>query len=191
MRRFLISLIVVAAVVMGSALPVGAHGTKRPYCGIRWGSSPKISNVYTHTTSTVTGLRAGQHKCFDRLVVDLGPSALFESAELGYGYQARYGAALYGEPAEPLPIEGGAVLNVVVNAAAHDFDYQPTFTPADPFDAVDVGGFRTLRQVAFLGTFEGQTDIAIGVRARLPYRIFILQGPGTGSRLVIDIAHRW
>jgi hypothetical protein len=29
------------------------------------------------------------------------------------------------------------------------------------------------------------------VRARLPFRVFSLAGPGAGSRLVIDVAHRW
>jgi hypothetical protein len=56
---------------------------------------------------------------------------------------------------------------------------------------VNVTGYRTLRQVAHAGTFEGQTTIGVGVRARLPFRTFTLAGPGRGSRLVIDIAHRW
>jgi hypothetical protein len=88
-------------------------------------------------------------------------------------------------------MDGDAVLTVVVNAAAHDDDYRPTYQPRDPNRAVDVTGFLTFRQVAFLGTFEAQTEIAIGVRARLPFRAFVLSGPGAGSRLVIDVAHRW
>ena len=54
-----------------------------------------------------------------------------------------------------------------------------------------VGGFTTFRQVAYAGSFEGQTSFALGVRARLPMRAFILAGPGTGQRLVVDVAHRW
>jgi hypothetical protein len=88
-------------------------------------------------------------------------------------------------------MQGGAVLAVVMNAAAHDDDYRPTYLSRDPNRAVDVTGFRTFRQVAFLGTFEAQTEIAIGVRARLPFRVILLSGPGAGSRLVIDVAHRW
>jgi hypothetical protein len=45
--------------------------------------------------------------------------------------------------------------------------------------------------VLFDGSFEGQTQLGIGVRARLPFRVFSLDGPGTGSRLVIDVAHQW
>ena len=33
--------------------------------------------------------------------------------------------------------------------------------------------------------------LGLGVRARLPMRAFVLDGPGDGTRLVIDVAHRW
>ena len=46
-------------------------------------------------------------------------------------------------------------------------------------------------QVAMVGSYEGRTTFGVGVRARLPMRVFTLDGPGTGSRLVIDVAHRW
>jgi hypothetical protein len=78
-----------------------------------------------------------------------------------------------------------------VHARAHDDDGKPTYRPADARHAVNVAGFSTFRQVVFDGTFEGQTQIGLGVRARLPFRVFSLAGPGAGSRLVIDVAHRW
>ena len=83
------------------------------------------------------------------------------------------------------------MLAIVVNAPAHDEDFLPTFDPSDPLNAVNVTGFRTFRQVAFLGSFESQTEIVVGVRARLPFRAFVLAGRDGGSRLVIDVAHRW
>jgi hypothetical protein len=36
--------------------------------------------------------------------------------------------------------------------------------------------------------------MALGVRARLPFRVFVLNGvanSGNTPRLVIDVAHRW
>ncbi len=45
--------------------------------------------------------------------------------------------------------------------------------------------------MAYAGSFEGQTTLGLGVRARLPFRAFVLAGPGDGSRLVVDVAHRW
>ena len=36
------------------------------------------------------------------------------------------------------------------------------------------------------------TTVALGVRARLPYRVFTLYDASTNrSRLVVDVAHRW
>ncbi|MDQ1596268.1 MAG: hypothetical protein QOH40_2824, partial [Arthrobacter pascens] len=40
-------------------------------------------------------------------------------------------------------------------------------------------------------SFEGYTTLGLGVRARLPFKVFTLAGPGSGSRLVIDVAHHW
>ncbi|MDF2144717.1 hypothetical protein [Knoellia sp. p5-6-4] len=39
-------------------------------------------------------------------------------------------------------------------------------------------------------SFEGDTQLGLGVRARLPFRVSTLQDAMT-SRLVIDVAHRW
>ncbi|HEX2064459.1 MAG TPA: hypothetical protein VHE80_08555 [Acidimicrobiales bacterium] len=41
------------------------------------------------------------------------------------------------------------------------------------------------------GTFEGRSTFGLGVWARLPFRVFKLDGPGTSSRIVVDVAHRW
>jgi hypothetical protein len=59
---------------------------------------------------------------------------------------------------------------------------------------VRVNGYTTFRQVAWAGSFEGQTTLGLGVRARLPYRVLTLAGApysDQGPRLVIDVAHRW
>jgi hypothetical protein len=58
-------------------------------------------------------------------------------------------------------------------------------------EAVNVAGFDTFRQVVDSVSWEGQTQIGLGVRARLPFRVFVLTGPGAGSRLVIDVADNW
>jgi hypothetical protein len=54
-----------------------------------------------------------------------------------------------------------------------------------------VRGYPTLRSVVYGGSFEGYTTFGVGVRARLPFRVFTLDGPGRGSRIVVDVAHRW
>jgi hypothetical protein len=47
-----------------------------------------------------------------------------------------------------------------------------------------------------IGDLPGQAPgsagaLGLGVRARLPFRVFTLDGPGSMSRLVIDVAHHW
>jgi hypothetical protein len=179
MRRFLVvSVIALSAIAV--VAPSGA-ATTPPYCGIRWGSLAK--QVETHTGSPVTNVRSGRHDCFDRLVVDLG-------GPVG-GYRVGYVAQVVEDGSgEPVALAGGAFLNVVALAPA----YGPsgaTYVPADPAHVVNVSGYRTFRQVAWAGSFEGQTTLGLGVRARLPFRVFRLNGPGTGSRVVVDVAHRW
>jgi hypothetical protein len=90
-----------------------------------------------------------------------------------------------------VPTRGGARLQVVVKAPAYDNNGQSTYTPADKAELSNVSGYQTFRQVVWAGSFEGQTTIGLGVRARLPFRVFTLDGPGAGSRLVVDVAHYW
>lgn len=63
--------------------------------------------------------------------------------------------------------------------------------PAQPAELVNVSGWRTFRQAALGDSYGGTTTIGLGVRARLPFRVFTLAGPGEHSRLVIDVAHKW
>lgn len=153
------------------------------FCGITWGSLPKVGGTLS-PSATLTGVRSGRHECYDRLVVDLhGPVK---------GYDVRYVPVVRAEGSGlPVPVRGGAALSVVVKAAAYDSSGRPTYTPANPRELTDVTGFRTFRQVAWAGSFEGQSTLAMGVRARLPFRVLIVPGPGTGSRLVVDVAHLW
>jgi hypothetical protein len=58
-------------------------------------------------------------------------------------------------------------------------------------DQLDAGGYRTFEDLVWAGSFEGQSTFGLGVRARLPFRVLTLEGPGAGSRLVVDVAHRW
>jgi hypothetical protein len=91
-----------------------------------------------------------------------------------------------------LPLRGGAFLQIGLRNPSYDINTGvSTFTPPNPDELVNVAGWRTFRQVADGGSFEGYTTIGLGVRARLPFRAFTLAGPGRGSRLVIDVAHRW
>ncbi|MCK0113124.1 hypothetical protein MWU75_13320 [Ornithinimicrobium sp. F0845] len=155
-----------------------------PYCGIYWGSLAK-TNGTSHTTGTVDDVRAGRHACYDRLVIDVDdvPGSLT--------YDVRYVDTVREDGSgAAVPLAGGADLQVIVRAPAYEGG-AATYSPADPAHLVHVKGWTTFRQVAMAGSFEGQTTVGLGVRARLPFRSFVLDGPGDGARLVIDVAHRW
>jgi hypothetical protein len=169
-----------ASVLVAGVTP-SAHAHSS-YCGIRWGSQPK--DVSTMSAGSLVNVRAGRHKCFDRLVLD-------SDGDLK-GYSVRYVDQVRADGSgHAVPVRGGARIAVVATAPAHDDAGQATYRPAKDSRLVNVSGWRTFRQLAWAGTFEGQTTVGLGVRARLPFRVFLLDGPGAGSRLVVDVAHRW
>jgi hypothetical protein len=183
--RLTVLAVTTATVALVSALPAQAAA---PYCGITWGSTPEARSA--GDTDMINNVRAGRHACFDRLVVDLG------GQDVSFGsYDVRYVPVVGAEGSgAPLPVRGDADLQVVVKAPAYDGDHHATYTPANRKEVVNVTGYSTFRQVAWGGSYEGQTTMALGVRARLPFRVFTLQGTpqsDDGPKLVIDVAHRW
>ncbi|MFE1593811.1 hypothetical protein [Nocardia sp. NPDC058705] len=179
MRRFLVLLASVAACLGLSTLPVAATPS---YCGLTWGSQEKSSAA--NGSGTVGNVRAGRHDCFDRLVVDIaGPATGYWVA---YTDQVTQDGSGY-----PVPLRGGAFLRVTVNAPAYDHAGNSTYAPGQRTELVDVAGYQTFRQASWAGSFEGQSGLGLGVRARLPFRAFTVDGPGAGSRVVIDVAHYW
>jgi hypothetical protein len=171
------------AVAGSSSAPrtVSAAAATSTSCPRGWGSLPEANSRMVQ--SPVTNVRTGRHACFDRLVVDLRGRAP--------GYDVRYVSNVYQDGSGFLvPLRGGAKLQIIVKAPAYD-DYRTTYAPSNKRELSNVSGYSTFRQVAYAGSFEGQTTIGLGVRARLPFRVFTLAGPGSNSRLVIDVAHRW
>lgn len=175
-RTALVVTLVLSSLGLVAAAPVAATD-----CRTDWGSIQKMADGATG--GHLTAVRTGRHHCFDRLVVDLdGPRP---------GYRIDYVDAVHQDGSgQHVPIEGGAILNIIVRAPAYDGNGLATIEPAT-VNTTDVSGYRTLRDVEWAGSFEGQTTLGLGVRARLPYRVFTLDGPGNGSRLVIDVAHSW
>ena len=173
---------ILLAAGLGIAVPGQASATTS-YCGLVWGSLAKTDD--TLAAASVTNVRTGRHYCFDRMVVDLNGPAV--------GYLVRYVPKVVEDGSGfTVPVRGGARLQVTVKAPAYDPNTgQPKYMPANRAELSNVAGYQTFRQVAWAGSFEGQTNIGLGVRARLPFRVFTLDGPGSGSRLVVDVAHYW
>lgn len=188
MRRLLVFMPVLAGAALVAAVPAVSATTS--YCGITWGSLDK--SALNMTGAPIASARTGRHDCFDRLVVDLAGMP-------APGFHVRYTDGFRSEGAgTPLSISGGAVLTITVRAPAYDESGRltvPSWAPAGTHivspGEFSGGGYRTFRDLVFGGTYEGQTGLGLGVRARLPFRVFTLDGPGSGSRLVVDVAHQW
>ena len=181
MKKIRVWLIAILMAV-GSGLVAPGPASAEPYCGLVWGSLMKADPAMSQ--AKVTNVRTGQHYCFDRLVVDLnGPVGGYTVQYLPQVTQDGSGALV--------PLRGQAFLQVTVNDPAYDENGNATYNPANPNELSNVDGYQTFRQVAWAGSFEGYSSLGLGVRARLPFRVFALAGPDTGSRLVIDVAHFW
>jgi hypothetical protein len=178
--------LVLALVFAGAPALVSASASATTTCATttaHWGSLPKYLDRLT--SAPITNIRAGRNTCYDRMVVDLRGS--------GAGFTVRYVPQVLSQgQGAVVPLRGGARLEVVIKAPTYNVSTgTSTYDPASRRELVNVFGFSTFRQVASGGWFEGYTTIGLGVRARLPMRAFILTGPGTGSRVVIDVAHHW
>lgn len=181
MKRIVIGLLS----VMLSALflaPAGPAAQAAPSCAVTWGSTAR-TDAGSAPRAALVDVRAGRHTCYDRLVIDV-------DGRLN-GWDVRYVPVVHGEGSgAPLPVAGAADLQITIRVPAYDAG-GATYDPADPRHLVGVGSYTTFRQVRWAGSFEGQSTIALGVRARLPFRVLVLDGPGDHTRLVIDVAHRW
>lgn len=170
---------------LGASLVVpGPAAAGEPYCGIRWGSMGEQSVSSPRNETYLVDVRAGRHECFDRLVVDIE------------GFTGTYSVEYVDEVTGigsglPIPLRGDAELSILVESPAYDEDGNATYDPEDQQELVDTTGYETFRQVAWAGSFEGQSKIGLGVRAHLPFRTFFLTGPGETTRVVVDVAHRW
>jgi hypothetical protein len=160
----------------GTSTAASTAAATTPFCGIAWGSLAKTSNPLW--TGAVKAARYGQHPCYDRLVFDIAKG----SGRLGY--HVRYVSSVT-SPGSGLPVAvaGGARLQVTINA--------PATMRIPSSGGVTFAGWRTFRQLKWVGSFEGYTDVGLGVRARLPMRTFVLDNADGSKRLVVDVAHQW
>jgi hypothetical protein len=154
----------------------------------RWGTAPRGGST-AMTPAPLYLVRAGRHSCYDRVVFDLnGPEAV--------GYYVRYVPLVTADGSgEPVPVAGRAVLEVVVRGpvlGADNRGHQPLAGPpalgADFVAPARLAGWASLTQVAFAGSFEGQTTVAVGVRDRRPFRVWT-SGDRGYRHVIIDIAH--
>lgn len=153
-------------------------------CAVTWGSLPKTGSG--PGTRSLTDVRTGRHDCYDRMVLDIRPGTPAASPT----YQVRYVDKLYQDGSGHLiNVGGGAILEIVATAPSYDPEtYEATYPGrgGKPLPGVNLKGYKTFRDARFGASYEGTTQLGLGVRARLPFRVLEL-----GDRLIIDVAHTW
>jgi hypothetical protein len=183
--RTAFAILAVAAIPAAAvAVPALADAaTASTTCPTGWGSLPEASTY--RGAGQLTNVRTGRHDCFDRIVFDVqGKPSWHRVHYVQNVYTVAQG--------EIVPLRGGAKLEIILSVPSYDDAGNSTYNPANRNELSNVSGYRTFRQVASAGSFEGETAIGLGVRARLPFRVFTLTGPCTNtSRIVVDVAHTW
>ncbi|MEV0323103.1 hypothetical protein ACIBKX_33730 [Streptomyces sp. NPDC050658] len=175
--------VVLAGAVAAPAKASEVTTAQAAACPIAWGSLAETRAL--STLNPLTNVRTGQHGCWDRVVIDVPKAAV---GELGYYVRYVDKFAMDGS-GEVVPVSGGAIIQVSVHAPAYNVSTGATTYPATAgkkLPGVDLAGYRTLRDARYGGTFEGMTQIGLGVREKLPFRVSVLNG-----RIVIDVAHNW
>ncbi|WP_158842971.1 AMIN-like domain-containing (lipo)protein [Saccharothrix deserti] len=172
-----VALLLAAVTAIAVVAPVTASAAPVACTPVDWGSG--VKTAWPTTTGQLTNIRAGQQECYDRLV--------FDFTGVNDGYTVQYVPEVTHEGSgKPVPLRGDGKLQITVNSPSYDQNGNPTYTFPNRAELVDVTGFQTFRQVAWAGSFEGQTTVGLGVRAVLPFRVFTLPG-----RVVVDVAHVW
>jgi hypothetical protein len=157
-----------------------------------WGTTARDDP--TMSPDDLYQVRVGRHGSYDRIVFDVngtvdGPDVV--------GYHVAYvdGEVLADASGEPVPTEGPASLEIVIRApwlgtggSGHQPWREPPTVGDDLVPAAQLRGWTTMRQVAFAGSFEGQTTIAVGVSAELPFRVGAFERDGY-SHVYVDIGH--
>ncbi|GAA3825782.1 hypothetical protein ACFS5L_29510 [Streptomyces phyllanthi] len=181
-----VAALVLAGTALGAAASTAgaapAKATAAAACPTGWGSGAKGGEATG--AEPLDDIRTGRHDCYDRMVFDIpgGGSDI--------GYYVSYVDRLYQDPSgEYIPVKGGAILDIRVGAPSYDPETGTAAYPGvvgRPLPGVNITGYSTFRDTRFGGSFEGQTQVGLGVRARLPFRVIQLS-----DRLVVDVAHSW
>ncbi|MFF3402943.1 hypothetical protein ACFYW6_31090 [Streptomyces sp. NPDC002659] len=170
------------AVPSGAAMPGMGATASASACSTAWGSG--VKTAAEAGAVPLRNVTVSRGACFDRTVFHVTGASAKVGHHVGYVETFRQDGS-----GDPIPVRGGAILQIFVSAPSYDpVTLQPTYAgrAGKPLPGVNVAGYKTFRDTRFGASFEGQTQVGLGVRARLPFRV--LQ---TRDKLIVDVAHTW
>jgi hypothetical protein len=161
-----------------AAVPLAASAAA---CSTVWGSG--VKSAADADAEPLRNVTTSQSACYDRMVFDVS------GATGRLGYHVGYVDVFHQDGSgDPIPVRGSAILQIYVSAPSYNpLTLHQTYAgrAGKPLPVVDVTGYKTFKDTRFAVSFEGQTQVGLGVRARLPFRV--LQ---SGDKLIVDVAHR-
>ena len=164
-----------AATGLTTAVAVAAG----PATASSYGTTPVVVHHSPMPFPKVVNLRVGEHKSFDRVVIDLRGKMT--------GYNVRFVKHLnYDGTGDPVPLKGKRFVLVVLNpASAHDQAGNGLYQGP----RLQQYGLASLRGVAFTGDYEGYVSFGVSLTHKAPFRVTELKDPNGPDRLVIDFKH--
>lgn len=160
-----------------SSSPAEPEGTA-PAPDFPGDTEPDTAEPSRDARLTVSAVRLAAQEGFDRVVFELGGVG-------SPGWDVRYvEEATQDGSGAPVPVTGGAVLQVRISGAGYPYDTGVEEYAAEaPLTAAGTG---SVTEVVFAATYEGVTSAFIGTRDPRPFRAYLLQEP---TRLVVEVAH--
>ncbi|MCT1413831.1 AMIN domain-containing protein [Corynebacterium sanguinis] len=137
--------------------------------------SPKTQRPAEPSHFAVSAITIDSHSGFDRLVVD------FEGTGEPGWFVNYVSAPLQETAGKPIKVAGSSYLNINIDGTIS--------RPEAGLDAttpIDISASSSnVVDVVYAGTYEGRTQIVVGLRSTLPYSVQLLDDP---TRLVVDIS---
>ena len=139
--------------------------------------APKTQRPSASAQLAVAGVRVGAHEGFDRVVVDL-------EGEGTPGWFVDYTSTPIQETvAQPLQVAGNFFLNINIDGTVAPVELgkdnnAPVTMTGDTGNVIDVIN---------AGTYEGRSQIVVGLRSDLPYSVQVMEDP---MRVVVDIVQK-
>lgn len=168
----LIKALVAGATALVSVVVTPSASQARPV----WDTSPVHVTHNVSPAPKVVDLRVGEHRNFDRVVIDLDGKIP--------GYTVRYVRELtYDGSGEAVPLRGRKFIAITLfPARAHNASGESVYE-GPKLRQYDM---QALRGVAFTGDYEAQVSFGLALRDRTDFRVFVLHAP---NRIVIDGRH--
>jgi hypothetical protein len=188
-----------APVVTGSAASPGPVTTAQgpaATCAetLQWDAGSQADTTHS-SDAPLYNVRSGRHQCYDRLVFDFnGPWPVGYSTE--YVVKSQVVSNAQGAP---LSVNGTAFLRLSFRAPILGLDGQghqpwrggPVTTGYRFLGAIQLADLKTVGDVVYGGSFEGQTLVYIGVKSgRLSFHVSTWKDPQTQiEHVIVDIAY--